>query len=260
MVSLWHTQDIVRWLLLYFCVLSAAAQTAQVSPEPAGDPVLGRQRFESQCALCHGQDGSGGRGPNLQRPKLDHAPDDAALRKVIAEGIPPEMPGAWQLSPHEVASVAAYVRKIGAVPSEPVPGDTARGEQVYQSKGCANCHMIRGAGSGFGPELTDIGARRNIAYLRESILSPEASVPDGFLMVEAVTNAGATARGIRVNEDSFTIQIKDAQGMFSSFRKADLRDLRKLPGKSPMPSYQGSLTQEELTDLIVYLATLRGKS
>jgi len=256
--SLWDTQKIVRWLLLHLSVFSAFAQTAPIS-EPVGDPILGQRRFESQCALCHGQDGSGGRGPNLQRPKLDHAPDDAALRKVIAEGIPPEMPGAWQLSPREVASVAVYVRKIGAVPAEPIPGDAARGEQVYESKGCANCHLIGGVGSGFGPELTDIGARRNISYLRESILVPEAAVPDGFLMIEASTNSGAIVRGIRVNEDTFTIQIKDSKGLFSSFRKTDLRELRKLRGKSPMPSYQGSLTPEELTDLTAYLTNLRGK-
>jgi putative heme-binding domain-containing protein len=230
------------------------------TPEPAGDPVLGQRRFESQCSLCHGQDGSGGRGPNLRRPKLDHAPDDAALRKVIAQGIEPEMPGAWQLSPHEVASVAAYVRKIGSAPVESVAGDAAHGEQIYNSKDCASCHMIRGAGSGFGPELSDIGARRSVSYLRESIVAPEASVPDRFMMIEAVTSGGSTVRGVRVNEDTFTIQIKDAKGQFSSFRKSDLKELRKLPGKSPMPPYQGALTPEELTDLTAYLASLRGKS
>lgn len=250
----------MRWILGFLCVACAAAQTAPAAPEPVGNAVLGQQRFESQCALCHGQDGSGGRGPNLRRPKLDHAPDDAALRKVIAEGIQPEMPGAWQLSPHEVASVAAYVRKIGAVPPEPVPGDAAHGEQVYKSKGCASCHMIRGVGSGFGPELSDIGSRRSVAFLRESIVAPQASVPDGFLVLEAVTNSGATVRGVRVNEDTFSIQIKDQKGEFLSFRKADLKELRKQRGKSPMPSYQGSLTPEELTDLTAYLAGLRGKS
>jgi cytochrome c oxidase cbb3-type subunit III len=242
------------------CISCAIAQTPETEPAPVGDPALGQKRFESQCALCHGQDGSGGRGPNLRRPKLDHAPDDAALRKVIEQGIQPEMPGAWQLSPHEVASVAVYVRQIGSLPAEPIAGDAVHGEQVYKSKGCANCHMIRGVGSGFGPELSDIGARRSVAYLRESIVTPEASVPDRFLMVEAVTASGATVRGIRANEDSFTIQIKDAKGEFSSFRKAELKELRKLPGKSPMPSYQGALTPEELTDLTAYLAGLRGKS
>jgi len=120
--------------------------------------------------------------------------------------------------------------------------------------------MIAGSGSGYGPELSEIGARRSIAFLRESIVAPEASVPDRFLMVEVVTSAGATVRGLRANEDTFTIQIRDAKGQFSSFRKSDLKELRKLSGKSPMPSYKDGLTQDELTDLTAYLAGLRGKS
>jgi len=40
---------------------------------------------------------------------------------VIATGIPPEMPGAWQLNPREVMSVAAYVVSLGAIPPESLP-------------------------------------------------------------------------------------------------------------------------------------------
>jgi cytochrome c oxidase cbb3-type subunit III len=250
----------VRCTLALFCVCHGLAQTSPSASTPAGDPSLGQRLFESQCALCHGQDGSGGRGPSLRRPSLEHAPDEAALRKVIADGIDPEMPGAWQLSLREVASVAAYVRKIGATAPEPVPGDPAHGGEIYKSKGCANCHMVRGVGSGFGPELSEIGARRSVTYLRESIVSPEASVPENFLAVEAVQANGATVSGIRLNEDAFTIQIKDAKGAFYSFRKSDLKALHKLRGKSPMPSYRGVLTPEELTDLTAYLANLKGKS
>ena len=173
------------------------------------DIEAGRKIFESQCALCHGQNGTGGRGPGLNRPKLGHAPDDQALRKVISEGIDPEMPGAWQLHPHEVDNVAAYVRSLGTVPQEQIPGDPARGVMLYRSKGCAACHIVRGEGEGFGPELTDIGARRNAAYLRQTLLNPAGSLPEGFLLVEAVSDAGATVRGVRVNEDSFTIQLED---------------------------------------------------
>ena len=233
---------------------------AQTTLDPPGDPAWGKKLFESPCALCHGQTGTGGRGPNLHRPKLDHAPDDGALRKLISEGINPEMPGAWQLSAREVASVAAYVRALGTLPVEPVAGDPGRGAKVYLSKGCVGCHMIRGEGSGYGPELTGIGARRNAAYLRESVVAPEASVPEGFLLVEVATNAGTTERGVRLNEDTFSIQLKDAKGEFHSYRKADLKDIRKLRGKSPMPSYAGGLTPDELTDLVAYLASLRGQS
>ena len=246
----------MRWIL---CSLLLPLAFAQPNETPAvGDPALGQRLFESQCAVCHGQTGTGGRGPNLHRAKLDHAADDAALRTVIYEGLPPEMPGAWQLNPREVASVAAYVTSLGSIPIEPVAGDPQHGREIYRAKGCATCHLISGDGSGFGPELTNIGARRSAAHLRESIVAPEASVPDGFMLVEIVTSSGATIRGIRLNEDTFSIQIKDQKNAFHSFRKSEVKAIRKLRGKSPMPSYQGTIVGGDLTDLIAYLASLRG--
>ena len=178
---------------------------------------------------------------------------------MISEGIAPGMPEFWQLSDREVASVAVYVKSLGAVPLEPVPGDAAHGRQLYAAQGCAACHMISGVGSGYGPELTEIGAKRSPAFLRESITTPGASVPDGFLLVELVTSSGANIAGVRLNEDTFSIQIKDASNQFHSFRKADLKEVRKLRGKSPMPAYQ-RLGPTDLTDLVAYLAGLRGKS
>ena len=63
-----------------------------------------------------------------------------------------------------------------------------------------------------------------------------------------------------MNEDSFSIQIRDLSGRFYSFRKADLKELKKLRGKTPMPSYERGLTTEELDDLVAYLAAQRGQS
>jgi cytochrome c oxidase cbb3-type subunit 3 len=167
------------------------------------------------------------------------------------------MPGAWQLSPREVKSLAAYVRSLGSIPLEPLPGDPSRGQRLFKTKACDTCHMIHGEGSSFGPELTGIGAKRSAAFLRESLVAPEAVVPDEFLLVELVTGSGATIRGVRMNEDTFSIQLKDASGEFHSYRKSVLKDIRKLRGKSPMPSYEGALNPEEMNDLIAYLAGLR---
>jgi cytochrome c oxidase cbb3-type subunit 3 len=235
--------------------VGALAQT-DVPP----DLDSGKKIFESQCALCHGQTGTGGRGPGLNHLKLDKAPDNEALRKVISDGIAPEMPGAWQLNAREVASVAVYVESFGKVPPELLPGDPERGARVYDAKGCAGCHMIGGKGEGMGPELTSIGAKRNGAYLRQTLIKPAATLPEGFQYVAAVTADGQTVRGIRVNEDAFTIQLKDARSQFHSLRKAGLKELRRLRGESPMPSFENSLTGAELDDLVAYLASLRGKS
>jgi putative heme-binding domain-containing protein len=231
-------------------VVAAAAQS---------DLAAGRKIFESQCALCHGQTGGGGRGPALTRPKLAKAADEAALRRVISNGIEPEMPGAWQLNPVEVSQVAAFVQSLGSLPAETIAGNAARGARVFESRGCAGCHIVAGKGEGYGPELTDIGSRRNAAHLRRAILQPSSLLPEQFLYLAVTPVSGGTIRGIRVNEDSFTIQLKDANGRFHSFRKSDLKDIRRLDRETPMPSYDGSIPPPELDDLVAYLAGLRGK-
>jgi putative heme-binding domain-containing protein len=114
-------------------------------------------------------------------------------------------------------------------------------------------------GFSYGPELTDIGIRRSAPYIKEAIVKPGSTIPEGFLLVEAVTALGKKVEGIRVNEDTFSIQFKDATGQFYSLRKQDLKELRKLRGQTPMPSYEGMLNTSELEDLVAYLASLRGK-
>ncbi len=211
----------------------------------------GRRLFEAQCALCHGQNGGGGKGPSLLKPKLNKAPDQATLEKVIANGIEPEMPGAWQLNPKELSQLALYVLSLGTIAPETVPGDPAAGKEIHRKSGCTSCHIVEGLGSGFGPELTNIGARRNAAHLRQSILKPDETLPEGFMLLVA----GQT-KGIRLAEDLFSIQLMDASGGLHSFPKAETA-ITRIPKKSPMPAYTNFSTTD-LDNLIAYLASLKG--
>lgn len=72
-----------------------------------------------------------------------------------------------------------------------------------------------------------------------------------------VSSSGQRLTGVRVNEDSFSIQIRDSAGRSYSFWKKDLAQVDKQWRKSPMPSYQGQLSDAELTDLVAYLASLK---
>jgi putative heme-binding domain-containing protein len=164
------------------------------------------------------------------------------------------------LHPDEVAGVAVYVRSLGQRPAEAVPGDALRGASVFASNGCKGCHIIGGEGEAFGPELTSVGARRAAAFLRQTVLKPAATLPGDFEYVSVTPATGTAVRGIRVNEDSFTIQLRDAGGQYHSFRKTQIRELRRLTGETPMPSYEERIGSAELDDLIAYLASLRGKS
>lgn len=232
------------------CLLAALAL-------PAQSLETGRRIFDSQCALCHGADGSGGRGPSLRKARLKSAPDDAALKKVIADGLPPEMPGAWQLHPTEVDATAAYVRSLGKIAVEEIPGIPAAGRELFAKHGCNNCHIVTGEGASRGPELSAIGARRNAKHLRESITNPAAFLPDGFQLIEVTDAAGRVTRGVKANEDLFTLQLTTAAGQHRSFSKANLKTIRRLPGQSTMPAFD-KLPAADLDNLIAYLASLRG--
>ena len=232
----------------------------------------GEALFQRHCAPCHGPKGDGGRGSNLAVRRLPRAPDDAALAAIITLGIPgTQMPGT-RMTAEENAQLVAYVRGLGRTAPVAVAGDRATGERLFWSKGhCGQCHTVGARGGRLGPDLTDIGARRSAAYLRTSLLVPEADVPetfavyrraifmpDNFLLVRAVTGAGREITGVRMNEDAFTIQLRDFGDRIYSFRKDELRELHRDWGKSPMPGYRGVLSESELTDVVAYLASLRG--
>lgn len=250
--------------LALFCTLGWAQENDEPPPRPADTPenqALGETLFQGQCAGCHGPGGDGGRGANLAQPKLRHASDIKELYRVIRRGIPgTEMPAAWQMNEREVWLVTGFVETLGKRPREGVPGDPVAGEGIYRGKGnCLSCHTAEVPGGLAGPDLTDIGARRSAAYLRRALLEPEADVPEDFLQVRLVTRDGKSLTGVRLNEDTFTIQIRDYSDQLHSFLKEELSEIDKQRGKSPMPSYQGMLSDAEMTDLIAYLVSLRGE-
>jgi putative heme-binding domain-containing protein len=251
-----------KTLLAVLCTVAAMAAGTEPKvklPSSHADLARGEKLFQVHCGRCHGAKGEGSRGPLLARPKLPRAPDDAALLKVIQEGIRgTEMPGAGAMSDREMRQTAAYVRSLGRVPVKPVPGDAAHGAEIYRTKGnCATCHSIHGEGGVAGPDLSTIGDSRSAAHLRESLVDPQAAVPRGYLLVTVLPKNGSPVIGQRVHEDSFSIQIRDDAGRSHSFWKSDISEINRQRGKSPMPPYKDLLSDSELTDLVAYLASLK---
>src|SRR5712691_11816100 len=118
-------------------LIAAGSLHAQVAATPAPEDLMrGRRLFEAQCARCHAIDGTGGLGPALTVPVLRQAPDDSTLKEVISQGIDgTAMPGAWQLAERDVRQVAVYVRSLGHVATAVLPGDSARGRRIFETKG-----------------------------------------------------------------------------------------------------------------------------
>jgi len=261
----------VTILLIAAALLSQAAPIAPPGVSQA-ERTMGSRLFARNCAVCHGSSGEGGRGPALAVPRLSRPTDFESLGTIVRRGIEgTEMPST-RLSEEEVRAVAGWVLSLGEKPIEQSAGEPRRGEGLYRGKGgCAACHVVRGQGGSLGPDLTDVGRRRGAAHLEQSLLDPDVevfkgtsiyrnavSITENFLVVHAVTRDGRRVSGARVNEDTFSIQLRDAGGALHSFFKAELRELRKDWGRSPMPSYRSVLTPGELQDLVAYLLSLRG--
>jgi len=251
-------------LVLVLAAVCAAQKPEKVKlPTGRSDLAQGQKLYVGHCASCHGMNGEGGRGAVLAVPKLQRAADDTELFKVLQQGIRgTEMLAATDaMTDREVQQVAAYVKTLGRVAREKVPGDVERGAGIYHGKGvCATCHGLKKdgivVGGLMGPELSNIGLRRNAAFLRESLTDPGVSLPFGFLMVRVVPRTGAAVSGVRLYEDTFSIQVRDAAGVQHAFRKSDLTNVEREHGKSPMPSYK-QLSAAELDDLVAFLVSLR---
>lgn len=255
-------------LLRCIAVIASGYFLSMAQLSTAQDLENGQQLFQTLCARCHGMLGEGAEGPSLTRPNLVHAPDDAALVSLIVGGIPGTgMPGSRQLRGQDGPDVAAYVRSLGVLPPEEMPGDPFAGEQVYRNAGnCSSCHILNGEGNGIGPELSNVGQRRNAAYLRRSVTDPAADQPrlvdrfrgslNAFLTVRIVSEYGVY-EGMRINEDAFTVQMRDMAGEIYSFEKSELISYEKVQGHSLMPGYDSVLDGQQVDDVVSYLMSLK---
>jgi putative heme-binding domain-containing protein len=255
-------------------VLAPLASVALAQePEPARNNPLqgnataikqGQNIYRGRCGVCHGIDAKGYRGSDLTTGDWVHGGTDAQVFKTIRAGVPgTEMPGHPNMSEEEIWMVVSYLRTLSAPGGAPAErGDATRGEQIFWAKergNCGQCHMIGGRGGRIGPNLSRIGAARSAVALEREIRRPAEVIPVGFETVTVVGKDGRKTRGVRKNEDTFSVQIMTASEDILSFSKKDVEVTPELE-RSLMPAYGPErLNAADLDDVVRYLRSLRGE-
>lgn len=56
-------------------------------------------------------------------------------------------------------------------------GDKVKGEKIYKDAKCSVCHKVGSTGGKMGPELTKVGATRDLAWLAKYLANPKAENP-----------------------------------------------------------------------------------
>jgi cytochrome c oxidase cbb3-type subunit III len=223
------------------------------------DVEAGFNLYNSNCITCHGADGDSIPGVNLRSNQFRHASSDADLTRLLQTGIPGTAMPPGKFGTADLAALVAYIRAMHEFDTRPsTRGDAARGENLFEEKGnCTSCHRVKGRGSRLGPDLSDIGAIRSPEAMQASLMDPTASMLPLNRSVRAVTRDGKTITGRRLNEDTYTVQLIDANERLIGLVKSDLREYTVLK-MSTMPSFKDKLTAAEIDDLVAYLRTLKG--
>ena len=233
----------------------AAAQSASSQATPAGR-AAGEKIFRAHCAGCHGVAGVGGTGPSLTTGVFYHGSTDADLYKNITQGIEgTAMPDQF-FTGAQIWQIVAYVRSISATPVRTkLPGNATHGAELFASKGCSGCHLVKGEGGVRGPDLSVIGSQRSVAHLRESITDPGAKVENAYWVAKVITKDGKNHSGFLMNQDTYAIQMLDFADGLRMVNRADFKDFGIDRGSS-MPSYKDKLSAGELDDVVAFLAGL----
>src|SRR5258708_100660 len=205
-------------------VVEHLSAPAQKNPfDTPADPELGKMTFVTGggCSYCHANDGTGGRGANLAYGEYRFGGSDAQLFETIRNGIQGSDMPPTRGPDQEIWRLVAFVKSLGSQGlNEKAPGDAAAGKAIYDTKGgCARCHSINQLGGIIGPDLTQVGRRRSLRFLEESIVKPEADLPLNYRGTLAVTTPGETITGIRLNEADISIQLREDSGNLRALLK-----------------------------------------
>jgi len=133
--------------------------------DESGDPTRGAKLFaERSCNRCHGADDAAS-GPGLKQ--LARSNDLVLWTQSLwnhASAMRSRMKDAGISWPHfdanDLRDLFAYVRRDGGDGDSSIANaDPSRGWQVFQSKGCVECHSISRGGQG---KAADLGPNRQL--------------------------------------------------------------------------------------------------
>ena len=101
--------------------------------EAESDLAEGKKIFIEKCAVCHGQLGEGGVGPNMTDDYWVHGGSLSSIFKVIKYGVPQKGMIAWQaqLKPVEIQQLSSFIKTLHG--TNPPNGKEPQGD-LYQEE------------------------------------------------------------------------------------------------------------------------------
>jgi putative heme-binding domain-containing protein len=139
-------------------------------------------------------------------------------------------------------------------------GDASRGKSLFQDEkrlACSRCHSVDGKGGNVGPNLFAVGDKFGRRDLVESVLTPSATIAEGYATTIVTTKDGDVIDGIVKESTDDVTTLMAADGQLKRIANTTVHD-RRVSSLSMMPEgLQAGITPAEFADLIDYLASLK---
>ncbi|MGK0188721.1 MAG: putative membrane-bound dehydrogenase-like protein [Verrucomicrobiales bacterium] len=133
---------------------------------------------------------------------------------------------------------------------------SANGRAIFE-RTCVACHKLYDKGGAIGPELTGSN-RANLDYILTNIIEPSAEIPEGYRMVMITTRDGRTYAGNVASESDRQLTLRVVgQDDPVALSKADIQSRDVAPVSMMPEGLLGTLTDQEVTDLVAYLRTTK---
>ncbi|MDA8234727.1 MAG: c-type cytochrome [Clostridia bacterium] len=157
---------------------------------PAGDAGKGKSVFDTSCKGCHKFNGDGGTaGPDLTEvaKKMDNAALTAFIKDPAAAKPGTTMPK-LPISDTDLQALTAFLAGGMVIPAGKAAKVTATasgdpnvvqlGLKTIEANACRSCHTINGEGGSFATDLSKIGAKRDVKWLKDYLTDPKSVMPD----------------------------------------------------------------------------------
>jgi cytochrome c oxidase cbb3-type subunit 3 len=241
----------------------AGPRNPAVEGAPAAAAERGRAIFKENCAACHGEDATGGRGPDLIRSTLvRHDKNSDLIGPVVTNGrVEKGMPAFSSLTSSQITDIAAFLEaqltlfdlhtRFGPYPNDIPAERLASGSMeagkayFYGSGGCSGCHSPTG-------DLAHIASKYNPPDLEVRFL-----YPSGQSSTAVVTLAdGKKYEGTLLLNDGFYVGIQGKDGWYRSWPASSV----KVEVHDPLAAHAALLdkyTDADMHNLFTYLETLK---
>ncbi|MFN0078797.1 MAG: PVC-type heme-binding CxxCH protein [Prosthecobacter sp.] len=170
--------------------------------------------------------------------------DDASVTKLLTE--------VWgEIRETPEAKKAEFAKWEGVLKPETLAkADKSKGRMIFMTA-CSACHKMYGQGGAIGPELTG-SDRRNLKYLLENILDPNAVVPADFRVSVFQLKDGRTLTGVIPEQTERTLTVQTPAERLTIERTQIVKQEQQPVSLMP-EGLLAALGEENVMNLIAYL-------